>query len=818
MPEAQRSKNQFKLNKGLNTETNEISSPDGYTTDEQNYELLVDGSRRRRKGLAVETGGATYDPDDTIGTGHAFASYNWRSVGGDPDKNFIVHQIGATLWFTDDAETISTTYHDDGVVFESMRADPDTVTVATLEDSPCQFTHGRGVLLVSNKYCRPFYVTYHSTTDTFTTHVLKINVRDFYGIDDGISDQLNPDTLSAEHNYNLRNRGWIAADIGIYQAASVGTVYPNKGQVWFKGYRRITDPGYSDLDGIQEFDTAKLEAEIFGQSSAPQGGLFLDPMDARYSASTTNEGVEVPITAIAVETGSIENGGTFKITATAHGRITGDFVTISGNIIVIRHRIGAYGGVSDIDNTLDGYHEITKDDNDNFFIDFDAYGNTGELLSVKQEGQINGNVSLPKSDGVKIATGPSSCAYHSGRAWFAGIQDTQWADTVFFSKIALQPVAFNVCYQEQDPTNPTFNKLEASDGGAIVIPNLGAVQRMLSLKDALIIFSDQGVWEIGGGQRGVFTASGYSVKKITEAECSSSRSPLVIGDRVIYTGPRGIHIIGPNQYTGELEESNLSKDLVQTLWNDIPVAFQKRVQTVFDSSLQRIYFLYGDTYNTVDVEPREASNANHYRYALILDLRVGAYYKFAFNTTTTVGIVAAYAVTDSDSSDSSKKVKWAVQSTNNIVTCDFDQTDYIDYDSAESPLPYFITGWDDIGDFQRRRQAPIITVFAKRTETGYTQTGDGWDGDNESSNLLTAYWDWTDDTVTGKIGSQNETYRSTRGFVPSATDDVSGYPVIATRNKIRGRGRVLQLRFDGAATKDSHILGYTTNYKVSRGI
>ena len=96
MPEAQKVKNQFQLNKGLNTESNEISSLDGYTTAEQNYELLVDGSRRRRKGLAQESSGSSKASGQTIGTGHAFTSYNWRGVGGDPTKERVLGQIGVT--------------------------------------------------------------------------------------------------------------------------------------------------------------------------------------------------------------------------------------------------------------------------------------------------------------------------------------------------------------------------------------------------------------------------------------------------------------------------------------------------------------------------------------------------------------------------------------------------------------------------------------------------------------------------------------------------------------------------------------------------
>jgi hypothetical protein len=125
-------------------------------------------------------------------------------------------------------------------------------------------------------------------------------------------------------------------------------------------------------------------------------------------------------------------------------------------------------------------------------------------------------------------------------------------------------------------------------------------------------------------------------------------------------------------------------------------------------------------------------------------------------------------------------------------------------------------------DFQRRGQAPIITVFSKRTETGYTVSGSGWAGDNPSSTTMYARWDWTENdpsvetSVSNKIGAGQEVYRHTRNFVPADATDTDGYPVVTTRNKVRGRGRVLQLKFKGATDKDSHILGFTVNSATTR--
>jgi hypothetical protein len=805
--EAQRKKDHFRLNRGLNTESNEISFPDGFSTDESNYELLVDGSRRRRKGLALESGGSSYASGITLSDVNGFNSFVWRGVGGDPDKNVVVHQMDNYLYMSDDAETVSTTfgtsYHLD---MRAMKVNPTWVDVTSGRE-PCSFSRVGPHLLVTQKYMHPFYVSFDSATGQYTMTKIKLRVRDFEGIDDGVGEQVTPGSLSDDHQYNLRNRGWVQADISTYFTGQ--SVYPAKSQVWYKGYRRLVDVAYSDLDGIQTFDDAKLAAEQFGQSSAPQGGLFLDPLDTRYSASTTNEGAEAQISSFSYTSGDPFTGGTVRVvTASAHGRSTSDTVTIAGNSyntsITVWITMTAVA-------SLDGFYVVTVIDPTTFDITIPANNGLPSVGTTLTEGQVNGNVSLPKSDGTQLDIGPVASTYFAGRCWYAGIQDSQWSDTIMFSKLATKPQSYGTCYQEEDPTNPELNRLVATDGGTIIIPGLGNVKKMLPMRDALIVFSDQGVWEIGGGQRGAFTAGGYSVRKITESECSSEWSPIVLGNRAIYTGPRGVHVIAPNQFTSVLEEENLSADLINTLWNDIPYSRQERIQSVYDSALDRVYFLYNEDATTA------SNHHNVFNAVLVLDLRVGAFYRWRFNTASTGGLVHAYAITEADSSNSNKKIKWLARTTNSIDVCDLDQTNYVDFDGAESPLPFMVTGWDNIGDFQQRRQAPVVTVFAKRTETGYTSTGGGWDPVNESSNLLTAAWDWTDDSVSGKVGTQNETYRHTRGFVPSGIDDVDGYPVVVTRNKLRGRGRVLQLRFDGATGKDSHILGFTLNYKVSRG-
>ena len=46
------------FNKGLNTEASPLNFPEGFSLDEDNIILNINGSRQRRQGVNFETGGA----------------------------------------------------------------------------------------------------------------------------------------------------------------------------------------------------------------------------------------------------------------------------------------------------------------------------------------------------------------------------------------------------------------------------------------------------------------------------------------------------------------------------------------------------------------------------------------------------------------------------------------------------------------------------------------------------------------------------------------------------------------------------------------
>ena len=208
--EQQTSKNYFQINRGLNTEFSEIGFQDGFTTDEANYELLIDGSRRRRKGLAAEASAGAAKTIDTLGSGYCQQTYLWTNVGGDPDKIFYVFRTGDYLYFATADSIVSNgwlTGADSNVSLDFYRTDD--ATDALVQKEPLTFTQGRGYLFVSGPYIRPFYVTYDATANDIESSDISIFYRDYSTIKDGTGVEFEPTgTITADHRYNIRNRGW----------------------------------------------------------------------------------------------------------------------------------------------------------------------------------------------------------------------------------------------------------------------------------------------------------------------------------------------------------------------------------------------------------------------------------------------------------------------------------------------------------------------------------------------------------------------------------------------------------------------------------
>jgi hypothetical protein len=799
--------------RGLNTEASLINFPDGFSSDEENYSLLINGSRRRRLGLALEADGSNYTLGYGYAIGDAVRSFDWENVAGDPTLNFIVVQVGFYLHIYKDTNVVSTNKSNTSIDLRLYKISG--ATNANVAQSPVDCSYGLGHLFVTHRYITPFWIKYTPDTDTFTVTTIKVEERDFEGVDDGYSNSAQPSSATPSHTYNLKNRGWTDAQISAFQTSQ--GKQPSKAMIPWLGLERplavygsgATQNAVYHEDGVRQFSPAKLVAELFQDASAPQGHFIRDPFD------TTSVPISGPTTDYAISTWTISGTtpGTQTITVTTsgnHGLSNGDTVQISGTQAYYFSIYGT-GGFPDFYVPLysfDGTYTVSSVTSNTFQIsvtfvpDFDSWAAQYAALGTVTTSQQS------NPTGEAAGTRFKTVAFFAGRVWYAGAETPKLSTKIYFTQIIESEAQYGKCYQVADPTDERISDIVPSDGGVIVIPEAANVVRIMAYGASLLVFASNGVWQIGPGADGYFTATSYSVRKITDSGTVSPAAIVMADNSPMYWGLTDIYAIVQDPNSGFLVAQNISQNTINTLYNEIPQAAKLVCQGVFDDLNKKIIWLYSNN-NGV------ALTNYSYNKALLFDVRLSAFTKYGFGYSTSTGYVGSIFVTKYGLG--TRKIKY-VCFTNSSATLVIAEarnfTTYQDFGVTE-PECYLVTGYDTVGDSAARKYAPYIYVFSNKTEEGYTVNGDQYTPIRESSTKMQARWDWADLSSAGKWGAEQEVYRHSRLYVPNNpnTDKFDdGQPMIVTKNKVRGTGRSLHLKFKAGTGKDSWLAGWQILY------
>jgi hypothetical protein len=787
----------FAMQKGLNTEAPLISFPDGYTTEEQNYELTVRGERRRRLGLGLEDGGINLDIPE-YAQGDAVRVFDWENVAGIPTINMEVMQVGYTLYLFDDSSPTSTTRRS-----VSIDLRPYKTTNASFEQVstwPLEAHFGRGHLFLFGKYTDPVFIEYDPNTDNFAVSQINIRERDFEGIEDGYSNSTQPVVPLASHTYNLKNRGWTQELIDAYYTDQ--SLQPSKAMIPWLGLRRaLTAANAYDDDGIRSFDPAKLAAEYFQDASAPSGHFIKNPFD---TTTSPEESGSLPIASWDVS--STVPGATVTMTINTsgdHGLIVGDDITLVNLVAVILSYIGDEGEPYTNQWVLDNYaaEVLTVPDTDTFTISvtFPSFAFLAWWEQYAQLGSVYG-ADVPNGSGAVTDFRPKAGAFFAGRAWYAGIDTARLTGRIYFSQVIENDSQYAKCYQVADPTDERISDLVASDGGVIVIPEAANVLKLLPHNSSLLIFASNGVWEIGPGDLGYFAATSYSVRKVSDSGAVSPGSVILLDNVPVYWGVTDVLALVPNEQNGFLQTQNLSEQVINTFYNSIPLEKRRQVVGVYDDLSKRLIWLYASD---------SAINSQAYDRALVYDARMQAWIPFAFAYESTAYLVDIFILKEAEAVS---KVKYVAVIDGELVIGEANNyTDYMDF-GIEEPECYMVTGFDSLRDPAAFKLAPTVWVFSRKTEEGYT--GDTLEPIRPSSTLMRSRWEWADNASASRWGREQEVYRHSRTYVPEDASDTfdDGVPVVVTKNKLRGKGRVLQLEFRAGEGKDSFISGWKTNF------
>jgi len=246
--------------KGLITEAGELTFPENASVDELNCDLFRDGSRRRRLGIAVENGGSyssfTISPVESVSLG------DWKNVGNESGKEYLVVQNGSTLYF----------YNKNSIPFSSQEVatsiplSPYQILGKNVATEKTSVASVDGSLVVVSPAMNPIYVT-EDDNGVITATKINVKVRDFewQGDKRSYEEGVATGSVTEAREYDTANTGWH----GTLGAAALSTYTASESE-----YPPLTHPWYSGKNSTGAFTVAEWK-EIYAGSSLIGNGKFI---------------------------------------------------------------------------------------------------------------------------------------------------------------------------------------------------------------------------------------------------------------------------------------------------------------------------------------------------------------------------------------------------------------------------------------------------------------------------------------------------------------------------------------------------------------
>jgi len=775
---------------GLVTEASPLTFPENASIDEANFILKRDGSRERRLGLAYETGltpsSISYDisPVGEI----AVSAFEWSNVSGISGKTFVVCQVHDKAYIVDraDSSLLSNSYVKTTFTLDNTTATPERATFSSIDGKLVVAYGARSIKVVS----------YYSDVDNFidptegTVGVDKVlKTRDLFGVEDIVdtNDLLSPEYINLrptstadedKHMYNLRNQGWAIPRL---EWDDTITGSPVK------------------IDPVLEFeDSGGDERGLPSNADTVTLSLYANTDMGDKNSNRFND-----------------DGSVREEPAKAR--------SASGHYII---------DLLDRGQSREAEYDRTCNTTTGLYVNANP-GSSPEYIGFRTP-----TVTLPTDrteGGIKVVK------EFAGRVWYGGFsseltggdsQSPNLASYVFYSQQVQHDSQLTYCYQEGDPTDTEAPDVLDTDGGFVRLSGAYNIQAMENIGSGLMVFAENGVWMIGGSDSGTFNANNQSVSKVTEHGTLSPSSIVVVDGTVMYWSDDAIYHIKAGT-VGDYSAEEVSVN-IRTLYQSISDESKVLCQGIYDNYSKKVRWMYNNTYSNLPV------------IELVFDIVLGAFYKSVveedpttskipvvpiqvspFNVATVdLNLLSAADDVLSDTDDvvvSAELVSGGFRSTSyltlvgsedptntSITFSTYNNLNFKDW-GTEDAKAYMLTGYIGTGDYARFKQVPYIYFHLLRTEDGFTDSGDDFLVNNESSCLVQAQWDWANSASYGKWGREFQAYRYKRRYTPdNVTDEYDyGTTTIVTKNKLRGRGRVVSLLISSEADKDMKLLGWS---------
>lgn len=412
---------------------------------------------------------------------------------------------------------------------------------------------------------------------------------------------------------------------------------------------------------------------------------------------------------------------------------------------------------------------------------------------------------------------------------------------VFYTQVIDSKDNYDKCYQDADPTSENISDLLPTDGGFVVLSAADRIFKLVAVRSALIVFADNGVWAISGGQGG-FSATDFAVTKITDVACDAPQTIVTADDVIFFWARGGIYVLNTNEITQLPSAQNITETTIQKFYTSIPAKGRRNAVGTYDPVARQLKWLYNDSDSYDGVTFRYIYNKE-----LVFTLPLQAFNVNVLSNNvegTTTGSVSAYFTGADDIDDIAQETVTVEGDTVTVSGEDVTVTAKVGERTLETVTKYLIlypgdtnyelsfgfygdatfkdwgvddavgkiyTGYDSFGDTQRVKKLDNVTMHMKRTETGYVLDSNGNEEYNNPSSLNVRFaWAWAEDGNGPRVSDVQQGYQLPRQYIPEDVNDPFDYPttVVSTRLNPRGRGEVLSMRLETEEGKDAFIYGW----------
>lgn len=741
---------------GLKTEFTGLNFPENACTDCDNTVFSLLGNITRRKGFDFEANASFNDLEPT---GRAISTFIWENAGGDGNTKLFVYQVGQNLiFYKQTAATVASPL--------STKKLPTFITITDTLDLEAQYASGNGYLFVFHPSVDPIYITYNPDTDALVALPLILKIRDFDGIvEPGVKDQDRPAVLTPEHQYNLQNQGWTSAPA--WSSGSSTSVTLNTGSKNF-----IVEAGLPIVLGeviqINGIGTRGTSVVMMGTATG-------------YSGTT----LTINVIGVSNTTG-FSTWSSWALYPFNAGLIS-DWNGAEGNYpsnADVWWRFKNAAGVFDPATTQPNVTLNTGPAPKGAFI-LDAFN--------QNRTGVSGTAGLTSLVSTKR---PRTGSWFQGRIWYAGVDASQaavgdqghytWSENIYFSQVVTTTDQFNKCYQINDPTSEELFDILPTDGGVIVIPGAGAIYKLFPIQNGMLVFAANGVWFITGSQGIGFTATDYTINKVSSVKAISGSSFIDVLGMPIFWNDDGIYAVNSSQ--GGLTLTNLCLGTIQSFYDAIPRANKKYVRGAYNPITFVITWLFKDVAET------SVTDRYHFNRLLNYNISSKSFYPYSLSPGNVASYIhgVEYVVSPLVDDEGSHTFKYlASTGTVSFSFAEESDTDYVDW-SYRAPVDYtsyLVTGYKLHGDAQRKFQANYIYVYSDASEDtaykiqnirNFAKLGDsGMFGAVQKSSIQTT-----------NISDQNLAF-------------------VSLRHKLRGGGLSIQFKFISVSGMPFNIIGWS---------